>query len=178
MARSATRSSAAIISSLFCIILLSGFFFASLASASASQPSASPSADYDLICHTNDAKDCYPRVFQPTDEFQVVHDDQELPSGLHVRLNIWTGTKEAKINVPSENDAALEGLPVDSSVVVVDPEAAPEKPVRRGAPAYDPVGRVRKPVTESSSFYDALKALKKGSKASKRAAFDTVLESL
>ena len=71
----------------------------------------------DIICHTSNREECYPRIFQPTEEFQTVHDDQELPSGLHVRLNIWTGQKEAKINVPDEEDPALEGLPVDSAIV-------------------------------------------------------------
>ncbi|CUS13719.1 unnamed protein product [Tuber aestivum] len=56
----------------------------------------------DLICHSGT---CYPRVFQPTHEFQVVRDDQELPPGLHYRLNLETGLKEAKINVDDGSEA-------------------------------------------------------------------------
>jgi len=119
-----------------------------------------------LICHTSDPAECYPRVFQPTDEFQVVHEDQELPGGLHVRLNIWTGQKEAKINVPGEADPALENLPVDRSVVVVDQEDHLQVPIPKGAPAYEPVGQVKEPPIEAAGFWDSLAVLKKGTKGS------------
>lgn len=65
----------------------------------------SPAASADLICHTSNPAECYPREFVPTDEFQIVHDDQSIPKGLHVRLNLATGVKEAKINVPDLDDS-------------------------------------------------------------------------
>ncbi|RSL59799.1 hypothetical protein CEP54_007119 [Fusarium duplospermum] len=128
----------------------------------ASEPS--PSADVDLICHTDNPQDCYPRVFQPTDEFQIVHDDQELPHGLHVRLNMSTGKKEAKINVPDESDPALEGLPVDQAVLVVDPEQPETPQIPKGAPAYDAVGKIKEPEGdyEGKPFFEALKLLRSG----------------
>jgi len=67
----------------------------------------SPRATADLICQTSQASECYPRLFQPTESFQLVHDDQDLPPGLHVRLNLATGKKEAKLNVVGEDDQAL-----------------------------------------------------------------------
>ncbi|KAK4250411.1 hypothetical protein C7999DRAFT_11782 [Corynascus novoguineensis] len=140
---------------------------ASASAAGESASSSSPSADVELICHTDNPAECYPKVFQATDEFQVVHPDQDLPMGLHVRLNVYTGLKEAKINVPDENDPALEGLPVDSSVVVVERDQGEEqvKPPPN-APAYDPAGTVKKPKSadpgESSAFYKSLTILKKG----------------
>lgn len=99
----------------------------------------------------------------PTDEFQTVHDDQDLPPGLHVRLNVWTGEKEAKINVPDEENAALEGLPVDSSVVVVEPNEE-EVQIPAGAPVYEPVGKIKEPPKseESDSFFESLDILQKG----------------
>ncbi|KAL1901924.1 nucleotide exchange factor sil1 [Sporothrix stenoceras] len=115
--------------------------------------SAAASSD-DLICHTDVVAECYPRVFQPTHEFQRVHEDQDLPPGLHVRLNINTGLREAKINNESEElPEGLQGLPVDSSVVLVDqPEGAndievdaPVARIPKGAPAYDPAGVVKDP---------------------------------
>lgn len=143
-------------------------------SESASTPSTSPGVD--LICHTDNSADCYPRLFQPTDEFQTVHEDQDLPPGLHVRLNVWTGQKEAKINVPDEQDDALAGLPVDSSVIVVDqPESAEQAEQARvpaGAPGYDSVGKIKQPDQESESFYESLKFIKKGLN------FNEALESL
>ncbi|KAK4086235.1 nucleotide exchange factor SIL1 [Purpureocillium lilacinum] len=148
--------------------------------ASEPRPSAKSQEQAELICHTSDLKDCYPRVFQPTDEFQTVHDDQELPNGLHVRLNIWTGKKEAKINVPGEGDPSLEGLPVDQAVVVVDPDqsadyAAPKIP--HNAPRYEPVGKVKEPKHEAEGFAGGMKMLKDGV-ASNGQAFDEALEGL
>ncbi|KAB5581119.1 hypothetical protein GE09DRAFT_1085126 [Coniochaeta sp. 2T2.1] len=126
----------------------------------------SPSAEVDLICHTEDPSGCYPKVFVPTDEFQIVHPDQDIPPGLHVRLNIYTGEKEAKINVPDETNTELEGLPVDSSVMVVDPpegkgEAAQ---IPAGAPVYEPVGKIKEPPKgeESDTFFKSLEILQRG----------------
>lgn len=71
----------------------------------------SPRATTDIICHTNRASECYPRTFQPTLNFQVVHDDQELPPGLHIRMNLATGVKEARLNEPEhEEDQRATGL--------------------------------------------------------------------
>lgn len=80
------------------IASLLAFFFGT----EASHPSPSLSAD--LICHTNHAADCYPGTFQPTTLFQEIHDDQDVPAGLHIRINLETGKKEAKINGKSNVD--------------------------------------------------------------------------
>jgi nucleotide exchange factor SIL1 len=146
---------------------------ASPPSPSESSPSSStaisPSSD-DLICHTSNPEDCYPKIFVPTDHFQPVRPDQDLPPGLHVRLNVYTGEKEAKINVPDEpTPDSLAGLPVDSSVVVVEPNepADHQDPLIRipaGAPVYEPVGKIREPPKgdEKDAFFDSLEILKKG----------------
>ncbi|OAA49429.1 Nucleotide exchange factor SIL1 [Metarhizium rileyi] len=132
----------------------------------------------DLICHTSNPAECYPRIFQPTDEFQTVHDDQELPNGLHVRLNIWTGQKEAKINVPGETDPSLEGLPVDRAVVMVDPEQQSHVPIiPKGAPEYESVGVVKGPQHGSVAFTEGLKMLKSGVVTTGQA-LDDALETL
>ncbi|KAK5655459.1 hypothetical protein OQA88_5730 [Cercophora sp. LCS_1] len=132
----------------------------------------SPSDKAELICHTTNSDECYPKIFQPTDEFQVVHPDQDLPKGLHVRLNVQTGQREAKINVPDEVDPSLKGLPVDSAIVIVDPEEAPPPPpkIPANAPAYDPAGKIKEPKgakaggdnSEGSAFHRSLAFLKKG----------------
>jgi len=155
---------------------------ASASSASSSSPQP-PSANdkTELICHTSNPAECYPKVFVPTDEFQIVHPDQDLPKGLHVRLNIQTGQKEAKINVPEEVNPSLEGLPVDSSVVIVDPDPdssnntppqqhQPKPKIPANAPVYDPVGKIKQPPSaakgggssEDGGFYANLAHLKKG----------------
>ncbi|KAI1864319.1 hypothetical protein JX265_008690 [Neoarthrinium moseri] len=148
---------------LFCVALSLVFFSFFITSAVASPPSAeaSPSAQADLICHTDNPAECYPKVFSATEEFQTVRDDQDLPPGLHVRLNIWTGQKEARLNTPMAEDPALEGLPVDKSVVVVDPEVSNEEPqLPLGAPAYEPVGVVKEPQVQNPDFAIALDFLK------------------
>jgi nucleotide exchange factor SIL1 len=164
------------------LTLIVVFLFVSLATplvsaAGSSGASVSSSDESDLICHTDNPDECYPRVFQPTNEFQTVHEDQQLPSGLHVRLNIWTGLKEAKINDPTEENPSLEGLPVDRSVVIVDPEADPVERIPHGAPAYEPVGKIKKPPQETGDFQAALSMLKKGARSNSKA-FDDALEAL
>lgn len=127
----------------------------------------SVNTDQGLICHSGDPEDCYPKVFQATTDFQEVQVDQELPPGLHVRLDVNSGRREAKLNDPSEHNSALEGLPVDTSVVIVEQEegsddaGAPSEPhIPKGAPQYEPVGKVKTPQQESQSFHDSLTVLK------------------
>ncbi|KAK6948643.1 hypothetical protein Daesc_010413 [Daldinia eschscholtzii] len=146
------------------------FTYASSTSPSSSPPAESPSAETELICHTDNPAECYPKVFSATEEFQTVHDDQDLPPGLHVQLDIQTGKKQAKLYNPAEENPALEGLPVDRSVVVVDPERPEDegddddKPrIPSGAPAYEPVGVVKAPKEKNEGFISALETLKRSS---------------
>lgn len=142
-----------------------------LALASAAPARQSPSADShgDLICHTSDPAECYPRIFIATHEFQVVRDDQDLPPGLHVQLDMQTGRKQAKIIDPEEApNPALEGLPVEHAVVLVDQD--PESPeakaaaaaaaIPAGAPAYDPNGAIKEPREKHSGFAHSLSVVK------------------
>jgi nucleotide exchange factor SIL1 len=88
-----------------CLLLL-----CSSAYANAPAPAHSPKANTVLICHTSHASECYPAIFQPTEYFQQIHDDQSIPPGLHVRLNLATGLKEARLNVPEAEDAPKADL--------------------------------------------------------------------
>lgn len=69
----------------------------------------------EIICSGNE---CYPKEFVPSNDWQVLRPGQEIPAGLHVRLNIDTLQKEAKLMDPEENS--------DTDLVVVEspPEAA------------------------------------------------------
>lgn len=109
------------------------FLFFSLSCSSVNATSPSPSAYTDLICHTNHASECYPRTFQPTTSFQTVHDDQELPVGLHIRLNLETGQKEARLNVPMPQE-----MEVGSELVIID-EKQPS--MMDGTPDHLPNGQ-------------------------------------
>ncbi|KAH8675761.1 hypothetical protein BX600DRAFT_507971 [Xylariales sp. PMI_506] len=151
------------LSLVFLSFLISFAIASSLSSASSSalKAAASPAANGELICHTDNPAECYPKVFSPTEEFQIVHDDQDLPSGLHVRLNIWTGEKEARLNIDNTHDPALEGLPVEQAVVVVDPQLSQDEPqIPAGAPAYEPVGIVKEPEVQDPDFLAALDFIK------------------
>ena len=44
--------------------------------------------DGELICAPNNPTDCYPKIFEPTTEWQTIREGQDIPAGLHVRLNM------------------------------------------------------------------------------------------
>ncbi|KAK9454177.1 hypothetical protein V1511DRAFT_502962 [Dipodascopsis uninucleata] len=55
----------------------------------------------DLIC-VEGSKSCYPKVFEPDYEWKAILPGQEIPPGLHVRMNFENGKREAKILSNSE----------------------------------------------------------------------------
>ncbi|KAI9798425.1 MAG: hypothetical protein M1833_004819 [Piccolia ochrophora] len=122
-------------------------------------PSSSPFATSEghLTCH---GELCYPRVFQPTSEFQVVYEDQSLPPGLYVRINLATGQKEARLNVP-QSDTVGSGAPMDAeNAIVAVPEVKTEKAAHKSsmleqsgkeAPAYSNIGRIQPPKDSSET---------------------------
>ena len=148
------------------LAVLSSFF-----SAQATVPS--PRATTELICPTNHASDCYPSIFQPTEEFQIVKDDQSLPPGLHVRMNLATGVKEARLNVP-EPEAAYSDLVIidkpeskeDSTTKVLgidEPSEEPHVPIHHDQSILGDLPRVRTPPFEAgefSTFQDSMSQLR------------------
>ncbi|CCG83302.1 Predicted protein [Taphrina deformans PYCC 5710] len=64
------------------------------------------------ICHGDL---CYPAIFVPSSEFAVVHDDQSIPPGLNVRINLETGVKEARLL--SSSDDEKEDVTGDLAIV-------------------------------------------------------------
>ena len=88
---------------------------------------AAPSDASKLICHTKNPSECYPKMFQPTEEFQVIHEDQDIPAGLHVRLNLETGLKEAKLYDGIDDDSlnAVEVYATDETEPIALPIASP-----------------------------------------------------
>lgn len=149
---------------LLLFLIFAALTFGASASSSSEGSTTKDGEKSDLICYTDNPAECYPKVFEPTDEFQIVHEDQEIPPGLHVRLDVNTGKREAKINDPDEANPALEGLPVESSVVVVegqeDSEAGSQPQIPKGAPEYESVGKIKEPYDAKQSFQDSLTVLK------------------
>lgn len=63
--------------------------------------------DVEIVCSPSDPHDCYPKLFTPTNEWQTIKEGQDIPPGLHVRLNIDTLQREAKLmdaEASSENN--------------------------------------------------------------------------
>ncbi|KAG5518975.1 hypothetical protein PMAC_002506 [Pneumocystis sp. 'macacae'] len=74
-----------------------------------------------MICH--DRKGCYPEVFEATHVFQVVHHDQILPPGLHIRIDFNTGIKEAKImDENEENKNSVILIYQDGHIKATEPD--------------------------------------------------------
>ena len=162
------------------VVLLCVFPAIALASSWSPTRDDTDSKENELICHTSNPDECYPKIFQATDEFRTVHKDQEVPKGLHIRMNMTSGEMEAKINVDGELPAELEssgGLAKDQSVMVVEPEAPEQPKIPKGAPAYESVGKIKEPENNAAFFYDALQIVKE-SRGKSTDGLDQALESL
>lgn len=173
--------------SIRCLLGVAWLLFPILAQATSSQSSESPVASTDLICPTDNVADCYPRIFEPTKDFQIIKEGQDIPPGLHVRMNIYSGEKEARLNIPMEGEEGynLEGLPTEQSIVTVDqPESEPGKPALRDQvpiepPVYNTAGKIPPPIPDPASgdemaiFQKALLTIKMEARA-----FDSALADL
>ncbi|TQS35202.1 hypothetical protein Golomagni_04384 [Golovinomyces magnicellulatus] len=99
-------------------------YFTSFVLANIASSSESPSRDSELICSSISPTDCYPKIFQPTIDFQKIREGQDIPHGLHVRMNIYTGEKEARLNIPMADDASavneIQALPIEMSLTNFD----------------------------------------------------------
>lgn len=147
----------------------------------------SPAAKNNLVCPTANEADCYPRLFQPTKDFQVIRADQDIPPGLHVRMNIWTGEKEARLNIPMDEEDSISGDAHDA-VVVIDSEAQEEdfsEPAMRDRiskkpPAYEAAGKIKPPVPSESgdaaTFASALSTLSSAESASYQDALEVLVD--
>ncbi|CAH6719493.1 nucleotide exchange factor Sil1p [[Candida] jaroonii] len=69
----------------------------------------------ELICNPSYPTDCYPKVFIPTREWQEIKEGQDIPGGLHVRLNIDTLKREAKLLEEEESSEVSS-----NDLVIVD----------------------------------------------------------
>ena len=116
---------------------------------------SSPKASVDLICPTSDASQCYPRIFQPSDTFQSILDGQEVPPGLHYRLDLTTGKKEAKLNILDENDGyvvqTVDASPVNDAPIVPHDLASVSQDLndQQVLKIHDGAGSIRPPKSSS-----------------------------
>ncbi|KAI4188765.1 MAG: hypothetical protein LQ346_005245 [Caloplaca aetnensis] len=127
----------------------------------------SPKASSELICNT--VHECYPRIFQPTEHFQEIQDHQDLPPGLHVRMNLATGVKEARLNVP---EPQVDGDISSALTIIDDSDLVGFKPEPENEPEYhsildqedpssqQPIRPLPDIIAESSSFPDIVHQIK------------------
>ncbi len=158
----------------------------------------------DLICHTDNAADCYPKTFEPTKDFQTIHDDQDIPPGLHIRMDIYSGKKEARLNILMEGEeAGIEAadIPTEQAMVVVDQPKQLEEDAQeleeeflvalrdrqsKKPPAYEAAGKIMPPrepeavpdgvVPDSVRFSSSVKALTTGDATERANNLPTLLE--
>ncbi|KAG5365690.1 Nucleotide exchange factor SIL1 [Yarrowia sp. B02] len=134
----------------------------------------------DEICRVekNTGKEiCYPKVFVPSEDWQVVWPDQVIPAGLHVRMDYENGVKEAKLNDPNEEVEGVavavgeevpeaeieiedltgedEGLSANEKVQRAIEKAIKEKRIKEG---HKPNPNI--PESDHQTFSDAVAALK------------------
>ncbi|KAJ2493608.1 nucleotide exchange factor sil1 [Coemansia sp. RSA 2050] len=86
------------------------------AAAAADTADKGQTTDDSQVCTTdaNGHQVCYPRLFNATDEFQVVRPGQDLPPGLHVQIDMSSGERLAKLMTPeSGKDLAIAAVPDD-----------------------------------------------------------------
>lgn len=76
-----------------------------------------------IIARPPEPCDCYPEVFQATNEWQVVREGQHIPAGLHVRMNMDTGEKEAKLLDPNDSGS--------SDLIVVENDEAEREAIQQ-----------------------------------------------
>lgn len=109
--------------------------------------------DHQHICQLADGGgrvDCYPRVFQPTDEFQLVRPGQLLPHGLHVKVDMATGERYGKRLSANEPGDAADAL----DLVVAPVETG--KPAPGASAEEDGSGGVAPLTPERKAELDAL----------------------
>ena len=161
-----------------CLLGLAWLLLPTLARAISSSPDSAV-ASTDLICPTTNAAECYPRIFEPTKDFQTIKEGQDIPPGLHVRMNIYSGESEARLNIPMEGEEGYnpEVIPSEQAMVIVDqPEPESEKPALRDqvpikAPAYKDAGKIPPPIPnpeagdEMGTFQKALLTIKMDARA-------------
>ena len=125
------------------------FLVASVARALTHESRATPD-----ICHGDL---CYPSVFEASDDFAVVREDQSVPAGLNVRINMATGLKEAKLMTVDEQHAHQP----ETEVAVIDSEGSIKKqPVvaQQKTRPYRPSSYLQG--TDIAIFMDAMNVLR------------------
>ncbi|PIA17119.1 hypothetical protein COEREDRAFT_86516 [Coemansia reversa NRRL 1564] len=78
--------------------------------------------DDNTLCTTDSKtgiRTCYPRIFNATNEFQLIMPGQEIPRGLHVQLDMGTGQRQARLMAADDSvdEQALAITPAGSNVI-------------------------------------------------------------
>lgn len=79
---------------------------------------AKSTSEEELACDPHNSLDCYPKIFKPTDNWQPIRYGQEIPPGLHVRLNLDNMVREAKLLDPEEETQEETDLIIKDNMAV------------------------------------------------------------
>lgn len=82
---------------------------------SAAHTGTEPEADDDILIEDEDENIVQSKnIFEPTHEWKVIEDGQAIPAGLHVRMNLQTGLKEAKLMEEEDQEGKTKEQPMNS----------------------------------------------------------------
>jgi nucleotide exchange factor SIL1 len=84
-----------------------------------------------LIIYTSQLCEDKEEVFKPSDEWQEVKECQSIPPGLHVRINLQTGLKEAKLLTEADSDSNNKNGAIQVSDVVSEDKLFDQENIRK-----------------------------------------------
>ncbi|KAK6504212.1 hypothetical protein TWF506_002418 [Arthrobotrys conoides] len=111
---------------ILCLLVNSAFAVPSKGNDDPGKAADAAPTPVEMICHPG--KECYPKLFVPTTTFLPVEADQVIPPGLHVRLNIGTGGREAKIIDPTEDEGTAVYVEKDKKAELQAVQHIPPEP--------------------------------------------------
>ncbi|KAL7663027.1 Nucleotide exchange factor SIL1 [[Candida] zeylanoides] len=133
----------------------------------------------ETICSPSDPTDCYPRIFEPTEQWQVIREGQDIPAGLHVRLNMESQTREAKLLAEEgAEDSALVAVGEAGDEAVAADEEEIMEAIARFKGQQQSASRRRSSPGDLRQFDAALEEVKSGGDPVRLAEALDTLESL
>lgn len=121
---------------------------------------ASLTASEEMICPDMNVANCYPKKFTPTSEWQLIKPGQEVPEGLHYKMDFESGLKHAKLMDLSEKDDGKTGVAVVQDDVVGSPRAIQVVPEEETPVNVVKEQRIKDSIAgEGAKFHSALELL-------------------
>lgn len=104
----------------------------------ASLVTASVITSSQMICPSENPAECYPQLFEATNEWQVVREGQQIPHNLHIRVNLETGLEEARflqeVDEEPSNIVLVENDPLEADSDAVKQKIQESINIQRARP--------------------------------------------